>query len=206
VPSRINNSFPPALLGLRTIHRIWLDHNLIREIPATIALLTDLERLSMNKNVVRDIPPEIGDCVNLEKLWLNDNEVVTVSPEINRCVKLHTLALANNRIATAPQLHLPNLVDISLENNPCYVPDMEGAINSAVAGHPSAAHAGTNAAAAGTGTVRGVRLNHDDPLRGFFSLLNTITIFYFIFYFHFSPRARVDSTISLARRAVRRPT
>lgn len=144
------------MLGLHTIHRIWLDHNLIREIPATIALLTDLERLSMNKNLVRDIPAEIGDCVNLEKLWLNDNEVVSVSPEINRCIKLHTLALANNRIATAPQLHLPNLVDISLENNPCYVPDMEGGINTAVGGHPSHAAGAAGSSAAAAGTVRGV--------------------------------------------------
>jgi Leucine-rich repeat (LRR) protein len=98
--------------------RIWLDNNLLVELPPEIGELSNLEQLKLGYNEIRVLPKELGFLKQLKWLHLNNNNIQELPDEICSLTNLEQLDLRNNNVVfTDQQIQWLKL----LNNNECEI-------------------------------------------------------------------------------------
>ena len=77
-------------------------HNLLKEIPSSIALLFHLEELLLRGNKITHLPNEIGLLDNLQMLDLSHNLLCTLPDELGNLQNLVRLNVSHNLLTAIP--------------------------------------------------------------------------------------------------------
>ncbi|RKO94113.1 Endonuclease/exonuclease/phosphatase [Blyttiomyces helicus] len=88
----------PSLFCYSFLTTLYLNHNAITTLPASIALLHSLIVLDVSGNKLSTVPPELGMLTGLRELLLFDNEIAVVPPELGQLYQLETLGLEGNPV------------------------------------------------------------------------------------------------------------
>lgn len=78
------------------LQKLYLNHNNLDRLPATIGRLKSLVELDVSGNQLRELPAEIGMLINLERLMLVDNHLRTLPYELGHLYKLSALGVEGN--------------------------------------------------------------------------------------------------------------
>ncbi|ODQ77915.1 hypothetical protein BABINDRAFT_163286 [Babjeviella inositovora NRRL Y-12698] len=106
--SFVNNraaTFPTNLLEIRTLARLDLERNFIREVPERIHLLSSLTTLELKCNRLSALPDSIAQLKNLKTLNLSSNNFSVFPEPITKLPKLLQLDLSYNSLT-----HLPDSI------------------------------------------------------------------------------------------------
>jgi internalin A len=91
----------------------------LREVPKSIAQLTNLQELYLYGNQLTSLPDAVAQLINLQKLDLYDNQLAGLPDIIVRLTSLQELNLENNQLTSLPDeiAQLNNLRDLNLLEN-----------------------------------------------------------------------------------------
>lgn len=78
------------------LQKLYLNHNNLHHLPASIGRLKSLVELDASSNQLRELPAEIGMLTNLERLMLVDNHLRTLPFELGHLCKLVALGVEGN--------------------------------------------------------------------------------------------------------------
>ena len=96
------NTIPPRIVNLKTLKRLFLRRNNLKELPEFIGFLSDLEILDLRINEIKALPSSIGLLSNLKYLNLSSNNLFSVPESIGNLSTLTKLNLNNNKLRFIP--------------------------------------------------------------------------------------------------------
>lgn len=107
------------IIKMRNLKRLYLDDNLLKEIPEKISELKDLESLNLNHNHLEYLPETINGLDNLICLYLDDNYITRLPESIGRVSSLKLLHINNNNLIELPESigSLDNLEYLEISEN-----------------------------------------------------------------------------------------
>jgi len=96
------NAISPRIMNLKTLKRLFLRRNNIKELPELIGFLSDLEMLDLRINEISALPSSIGLLSNLKYLNISSNTLFSLPESIGNLTSLIKLNLNNNKLKTLP--------------------------------------------------------------------------------------------------------
>mmetsp|Transcript_51386 Transcript_51386/g.122110 ORF Transcript_51386/g.122110 Transcript_51386/m.122110 type:complete len:874 (-) Transcript_51386:143-2764(-) len=90
-------------LSPQLLRSLWLDANLLTELPASIGALRCLERLHVADNKLSCLPPEIGELSSLVVLNVSRNKLVALPDELGKCTSLERMWFSGNELLRLPE-------------------------------------------------------------------------------------------------------
>jgi internalin A len=104
---------------LKNLNSLYLEVNLITEIPSEIGQLKNLTELGLVSNQLTELPAEITQLKNLCQLGLGNNKLRKLPAKITQLKKLDCLGLGLNQFSRFPAeiTQLKNLTGMSLNSN-----------------------------------------------------------------------------------------
>ncbi|CAD5227343.1 unnamed protein product [Bursaphelenchus xylophilus] len=85
-----------AILEMRHLTALFLDHNYLISIPREIPCLNHLTILDVSHNNLTSIPPEMGEMASLLHLNISNNQLTSLPPELGKLFRIKTLNVAGN--------------------------------------------------------------------------------------------------------------
>ncbi|KAG2370820.1 hypothetical protein C9374_013824 [Naegleria lovaniensis] len=109
-----------GIKALKSLTRLNLNNNCIREFPIEICFLTNLTELFIMNNQLTTIPPEISSLKTLVALWFDNNQLETLPKEIGELHNLLSISLYRNKLKFLPSelSNLTSLRMLSVADNP----------------------------------------------------------------------------------------
>jgi len=113
------NTIPPRIVNLKTLKRLCLRRNNLKELPEFIGFLSELEMLDLRINEIKALPSSIGLLSKLKYLNLSSNTLLSVPESIGNLASLVKLNLNNNRLKSIPEsiCKLKNLKELKIKVN-----------------------------------------------------------------------------------------
>jgi Leucine-rich repeat (LRR) protein len=93
---------PPGIGDFVKLYELKLDRNQLVTLPATISRLTSLQLLFLRRNRIKELPGEIGGCMAMTVLWLTSNPLAALPVEFGGLTNLKDL-----NIDDTPNLRYP---------------------------------------------------------------------------------------------------
>lgn len=117
--------FPPEIIQLKNLHRLFLNGNNLTDIPDDIVTMKNLEvldfsdnqlttiptgvlhmtwltQLSLSNNPIKSLPPGLFGLTNLTQLYLNGDTLSEIPPGIGFLTKLELLYLNKTKLKSLP--------------------------------------------------------------------------------------------------------
>lgn len=82
----------------KSLQRILLNSNRIRELPSEISELSELQDLQLTYNCLSALPKEIGSLEKLERLYLSRNQIQKLPSSLGDLPYLRSLQVASNKL------------------------------------------------------------------------------------------------------------
>ena len=113
------NTIPPRIVNLKTLKRLFLRRNNLKELPEFIGFLSDLEILDLRINEIKALPSSIGLLSKLKYLNLSSNNLFSIPNSIGNLTSLIKLNLNNNKLKALPDSlgNLNHLKQLKLRTN-----------------------------------------------------------------------------------------
>jgi len=110
---------PLSLYSIATLETLSLDNNHICTISEEIINLTNLKYLSFKNNHIKTVPKSLWRHSMIEYIDLSMNKIskIVTCNKLQINIYLHTLKLSGNKLKKLPNLILPNLEHLELDNN-----------------------------------------------------------------------------------------
>jgi len=96
------DTIPPRIVNLKTLKRLFLRRNNLKELPELIGFFSELEMLDLRINEIKSLPSSIGLLSKLKYLNLSSNNLFSVPESIGNLSTLTTLNLNNNKLRSIP--------------------------------------------------------------------------------------------------------
>ena len=89
---------PKSIASLTQLRHLDLSYNLLTELSESIASLTQLQRLYLSYNQLRSLPESIASLTQLQELYLENNQLRSLPESIASLTQLQELYLGNNQL------------------------------------------------------------------------------------------------------------
>ena len=99
-------TIPDELSNCRTLKQLWLNANIIVDLPASISVLDKLEILSCNHNFICTVRKEIGCCTALTQLLLRSNKLGMAEDNSAIVLPEHVGLLTNLKVLEVAYIHI----------------------------------------------------------------------------------------------------
>ncbi|XP_015440501.1 PREDICTED: protein LAP2-like [Dufourea novaeangliae] len=93
---------PDVFIYERTLERLYLDANRIKDLPRPLFQCHELRVLSLSDNEVTTLPPAIASLINLEYLDLSKNSIKELPDSIKECKNLRSIDISVNPFERFP--------------------------------------------------------------------------------------------------------
>ncbi|XP_014471632.1 PREDICTED: leucine-rich repeat-containing protein 1 isoform X2 [Dinoponera quadriceps] len=87
---------PDVFIYERTLEKLYLDANRIKDLPRPLFQCHELRVLSLSDNEVSTLPPAIASLINLEYLDLSKNSIKELPDSIKECKSLRSIDISVN--------------------------------------------------------------------------------------------------------------
>lgn len=112
-------TLPDTFANLKELEILYLDFNIIKELPSYLSTFTKLRSLKLTGNKFRSLPKIFANLKALELLELSTLYLGTIDKDIFTLEKLRDLDLSRNNLEVIPEKigNLLNLEQLSFANN-----------------------------------------------------------------------------------------
>ncbi|EFN84083.1 Protein LAP2 [Harpegnathos saltator] len=93
---------PDVFIYERTLEKLYLDANRIKDLPRPLFQCHELRVLSLSDNEVSTLPPAIASLINLEYLDLSKNSIKELPDSIKECKSLRSIDISVNPFERFP--------------------------------------------------------------------------------------------------------
>ncbi|XP_076749577.1 leucine rich repeat containing protein 7 lap1 isoform X1 [Xylocopa sonorina] len=93
---------PDVFIYERTLEKLYLDANRIKDLPRPLFQCHELRVLSLSDNDVNTLPPAIASLINLEYLDLSKNSIKELPDSIKECKNLRSIDISVNPFERFP--------------------------------------------------------------------------------------------------------
>ncbi|KAL2715814.1 protein lap1 [Vespula squamosa] len=93
---------PDVFIYERTLEKLYLDANRIKDLPRPLFQCHELRILSLSDNEVTVLPPAIASLINLEYLDLSKNSIKELPDSIKECKNLRSIDISVNPFERFP--------------------------------------------------------------------------------------------------------
>lgn len=93
---------PEEVFRLEHIKYLWLNNNLLFELPLAIANLKNLEQIGLMQNRFTEFPEMLCGLPSLEVIGLGENDLRSISVKLEKLRQLKELYLNKNRLTELP--------------------------------------------------------------------------------------------------------
>ncbi|XP_015602693.1 erbin isoform X2 [Cephus cinctus] len=93
---------PDVFIYERTLEKLYLDANRIKDLPRPLFQCHELRVLSLSDNEVSTLPPAIASLINLEYLDLSKNSIKELPDSIKECKNLRSIDISVNPFERFP--------------------------------------------------------------------------------------------------------
>lgn len=93
---------PDVFIYERTLEKLYLDANRIKDLPRPLFQCHELRILSLSDNDVTTLPPAIASLINLEYLDLSKNSIKELPDSIKECKNLRSIDISVNPFERFP--------------------------------------------------------------------------------------------------------
>ncbi|XP_050460940.1 protein lap1 isoform X2 [Cataglyphis hispanica] len=87
---------PDVFIYERTLEKLYLDANRIKDLPRPLFQCHELRVLSLSDNEITTLPPAIASLINLEYLDLSKNSIKDLPDSIKECKSLRSIDISVN--------------------------------------------------------------------------------------------------------------
>ncbi|XP_011261062.1 protein lap1 isoform X1 [Camponotus floridanus] len=87
---------PDVFIYERTLEKLYLDANRIKDLPRPLFQCHELRVLSLSDNEIATLPPAIASLINLEHLDLSKNSIKDLPDSIKECKSLRSIDISVN--------------------------------------------------------------------------------------------------------------
>ncbi|XP_012230282.2 protein lap1 [Linepithema humile] len=87
---------PDVFIYERTLEKLYLDANRIKDLPRPLFQCHELRMLSLSDNDITTLPPAIASLINLEHLDLSKNSIKELPDSIKECKSLRSIDISVN--------------------------------------------------------------------------------------------------------------
>ncbi|KAK0179973.1 hypothetical protein PV327_005665 [Microctonus hyperodae] len=94
---------PDVFIYERTLEKLYLDANRIKDLPRPLFQCHELRVLSLSDNEITTLPPAIASLINLENLDLSKNSIKELPDNIKECKNLRSIDLSVNPFERFPE-------------------------------------------------------------------------------------------------------
>ncbi|XP_066584062.1 protein lap1 [Prorops nasuta] len=109
---------PDVFIYERTLEKLYLDANRIKDLPRPLFQCHELRVLSLSDNEVSTLPPAIASLINLEYLDLSKNNIKELPDSIKECKNLRSIDISVNPFERFPDAitHIVGLRELYLND------------------------------------------------------------------------------------------
>ncbi|XP_011877818.1 PREDICTED: protein lap1 isoform X2 [Vollenhovia emeryi] len=109
---------PDVFIYERTLEKLYLDANRIRDLPRPLFQCHELRVLSLSDNEITTLPPAIASLINLEYLDLSKNSIRELPDNIKECKSLRSIDISVNPFERFPDAitHIVGLRELYLND------------------------------------------------------------------------------------------
>ncbi|XP_034943724.1 protein lap1 [Chelonus insularis] len=109
---------PDVFIYERTLEKLYLDANRIKDLPRPLFQCHELRVLSLNDNEITTLPPAIASLINLEYLDLSKNSIKDLPDNIKECKNLRSIDLSVNPFERFPEAitHITGLRELYIND------------------------------------------------------------------------------------------
>lgn len=109
---------PDVFIYERTLEKLFLDANRIKDLPRPLFQCHELRVLSLSDNEVGTLPPAIASLINLEYLDLSKNTIKELPDSIKECKNLRSIDISVNPFERFPDsiTHIVGLRELYLND------------------------------------------------------------------------------------------
>ncbi|XP_046426605.1 protein lap1 isoform X1 [Neodiprion fabricii] len=109
---------PDVFIYERTLEKLFLDANRIKDLPRPLFQCHELRVLSLSDNEVGTLPPAIASLINLEHLDLSKNTIKELPDSIKECKNLQSIDISVNPFERFPDAitHIVGLRELYLND------------------------------------------------------------------------------------------
>ncbi|XP_039312691.1 protein lap1 isoform X2 [Solenopsis invicta] len=109
---------PDVFIYERTLEKLYLDANRIRDLPRPLFQCHELRVLSLSDNEITTLPPAIASLINLEYLELSKNSIKDLPDSIKECKSLRSIDISVNPFDRFPDAitHIVGLRELYLND------------------------------------------------------------------------------------------
>ncbi|XP_020287331.1 protein lap1 [Pseudomyrmex gracilis] len=93
---------PDVFIYERTLEKLYLDANRIKDLPRPLFQCHELRVLSLSDNEITTLPPAIASLINLEYLDLSKNSIKELPDSIKECKSLRSIDISVNPFERFP--------------------------------------------------------------------------------------------------------
>ncbi|XP_043283644.1 protein lap1 isoform X2 [Venturia canescens] len=93
---------PDVFIYERTLEKLYLDANRIKDLPRPLFQCHELRVLSLSDNEITNLPPAIASLINLEHLDLSKNSIKELPDSIKECKNLRSIDISVNPFERFP--------------------------------------------------------------------------------------------------------
>ncbi|MEG4580329.1 leucine-rich repeat protein [Microcoleus sp. MON1_C5] len=94
---------PKTIASLTQLQKLYLYNNQLRELPEAIASLTQLQQLYLSDNQLRELPEAIASLTQLQELYLYNNQLTKLPEAIASLTQLQELNVSGNQLTKLPE-------------------------------------------------------------------------------------------------------
>ena len=112
-------TIPAKIMKLKSLKKLFLRRNKIKELPEFIGFLSDLEMLDLRINEIKALPSSIGLLSKIKYLNLSSNILFSLPESIGNLTSLIRLDLNNNKLKSIPKSlgNLKKLKELKIKAN-----------------------------------------------------------------------------------------
>ncbi|XP_076670928.1 leucine rich repeat containing protein 7 lap1 isoform X2 [Andrena cerasifolii] len=109
---------PDVFIYERTLEKLYLDANRIKDLPRPLFQCHELRVLSLSDNEVATLPPAIASLINLEYLNLSKNSIKELPDSIKECKNLRSIDISVNPFERFPDAitHIVGLQELYIND------------------------------------------------------------------------------------------
>ncbi|CAK9814745.1 ERBIN [Anthophora plagiata] len=109
---------PDVFIYERTLEKLYLDANRIKDLPRPLFQCHELRVLSLSDNEVTTLPPAIASLINLEYLDLSKNSIKELPDSIKECKNLRSIDISVNPFERFPDAitHIVGLKELYIND------------------------------------------------------------------------------------------